>query len=89
MYVGVDVIVEPSEPGETQIEISSKSVFLRGDQYYLFVRESPGRYLRRPVRIGVEEGGKVRVLEGLQAGQRVVTDGSLLLESLFEAANPS
>ncbi len=42
---------------------------------YVWRIASDGRAEMRPVRLGPEEGGRVAVLEGLAAGDRVVTDG--------------
>ena len=40
-----------------------------------------GRFLQRTVRIGEETEGGVRVLDGLKAGEKVVTEGSFLLRA--------
>jgi hypothetical protein len=36
------------------------------------------------VKLGIEQDGKVPVLEGVSAGQKVVTEGALLLQALIE-----
>ena len=36
---------------------------------------------KRPVKTGLEQHGRVQVLEGLKEGEKVVTDGSLILKS--------
>jgi cobalt-zinc-cadmium efflux system membrane fusion protein len=80
MYVTVDVVA--SKPAG--VEISAQAVFLREQAHYVFIEESLGRYLRRKIRVGAEQGGKVLVLEGLTEGQRVVVEGALLLEAQFQ-----
>jgi hypothetical protein len=36
------------------------------------------------VKVGVEKDNKVPVLEGVTAGQKVVTEGALLLQAVLE-----
>jgi cobalt-zinc-cadmium efflux system membrane fusion protein len=81
MYVSVDVIGE----AQAGVDIPAKAVFLRNGQHFVFVENAPGRYERRAVKKGDENDGIISILDGLQPGQRVVTDGCLLLESLWEA----
>ncbi|HZM03101.1 MAG TPA: efflux RND transporter periplasmic adaptor subunit [Candidatus Saccharimonadales bacterium] len=83
MYVTVDVV---ENPGQTQkaVEISAKATFMKGNNYYLFVEESPGHFVRRQVTLGLEKDGKVPVFAGVSPGQRVVTEGCLLLEALVD-----
>jgi hypothetical protein len=39
------------------------------------------------VEIGTEKDGKVPVLSGVAAGQKVVTEGGLLLEAVLDPTN--
>ncbi len=52
-----------------------------GSVVYLPVATEEGRFLQRAVRIGEETGGGFGVLEGLTQGDRVVTEGSVLLRA--------
>jgi len=81
-YVSAEV---PDAP-PLRILIPDKAVFLRDGQYYVFVETGTGQFQRQPVKIGAEREGQVSVLDGLQAGQFVVTDGCLLLQSLTDNA---
>lgn len=80
MYVDVEVADPSLRPA---LEVPSAAVVAEGRQRYVFVEEGRGRFNRRPVTAGAERGGKTVILAGLGAGQRVVVDGSLLLESLL------
>jgi cobalt-zinc-cadmium efflux system membrane fusion protein len=80
MYVEVEVADPARRPA---IEVPSAAVVAEGRQRFVFVEEGRGRFARRPVTAGAERGGKTQILAGLGAGQRVVVDGSLLLESLL------
>lgn len=43
----------------------------------------PTKFELRPVRLGTESNGAVTVLEGLQDGDRIVTDGSFMLRAEY------
>jgi cobalt-zinc-cadmium efflux system membrane fusion protein len=47
----------------------------------VFVRGAPDRFDVHPVRRGVVMGGRVQILEGVQAGDAVVTRGSFIVKS--------
>ena len=81
MFVNVD-LPEVARPG---VVVPVGAVFLRGEKHYLYVEETPGVFLRREVNAGPEHKGKVLILDGVTAGQQVVTDGSLLLEQLLQS----
>ncbi len=80
MYVEVELADPARRPG---LEVPSIAVVAEGAQRYVFVEQAPGRFERRPVTAGAERGGRTQILAGLAAGQLVVTEGSLLLESLL------
>ena len=50
----------------------------------VFVQREAGAFEARTVKLGNEEGDVVRVLEGVNAGERVVTKGSFALKSEME-----
>jgi membrane fusion protein, heavy metal efflux system len=53
-----------------------------GNQQFVFVAaDTPNEFALRPVRLGEESNGFYQVLEGLNAGERVVTEGSFLLRA--------
>lgn len=54
------------------------------DGKMVFVQREPGAFEPRAVKLGREEGDVVRVLEGVQAGEQVVTKGSFALKSQME-----
>jgi membrane fusion protein, heavy metal efflux system len=87
MYVTVAVMQEPAQDGRMGVEVSSKALFMKGDDSYLFIEESPGTFQRKLVKVGMEQNNKVPVLEGVSAGQKVVTEGALLLQALVEPAS--
>jgi cobalt-zinc-cadmium efflux system membrane fusion protein len=80
MYVEVEVADPARRPG---LEVPSAAVLAEGARRYVFVEVGRGSFERRQVTADGERRGKTQVLAGLAAGQRVVVDGSLLLESLL------
>jgi cobalt-zinc-cadmium efflux system membrane fusion protein len=80
------VTVEIPDAVPTSLQVPSKAVFLRNDQYYVFVETGTGQYQRQPVRLGTEREGRVAILDGLHEGQRLVTEGCLLLQSFMDNA---
>jgi membrane fusion protein, heavy metal efflux system len=85
MYVTVDVVTDTTNLTQASVEIPSKAIFMRNNQYYLFVERAPGEYHRQVVKLGIEQDGKVQVFDGVTAGEKVVTEGSLLLQALIDA----
>ncbi|HYB41965.1 MAG TPA: efflux RND transporter periplasmic adaptor subunit [Candidatus Methylomirabilis sp.] len=58
-----------------------------GDRTIVWVETAPRRLLRREVVTGLQQGATVQVLSGLDAGERVVVDGGLLLTNAQQAAS--
>jgi RND family efflux transporter MFP subunit len=47
---------------------------------YVYLQTGANQFARRMVTLGETQGGKTQVLSGLQAGDKVVGDGSLFLQ---------
>ena len=67
------------------LEVPAKAVYLKGEQHFLFREAGNGRFARVPVKIGPERDGRMPILQGLKSGDRVVSDGCLLLEQIVAA----
>ncbi len=87
MYVMVDVVQDGNQLAEAGVEIPSKAIFMKGDDSYLFVENSPGQFERKLVKVGIEQDGKIPVLIGVRPGDKVVTEGALLLQAVLEPAS--
>ena len=83
MYVTAELRL----PAERGIVIPTSAIYLRGEKHYVFVAAGAGRFTRMAVRLGPTQGDRQVVLAGLSAGDRVVTDGSLLLERLLTSGD--
>jgi cobalt-zinc-cadmium efflux system membrane fusion protein len=82
MYVSADVTSNASS-----VDIPTEAVFLKDKSHYVFVEMARGQFERRTVKLGAESNGRSVVVDGLAAGQRVVTDGCLLLEAMLEGVS--
>ncbi|HEX4647035.1 MAG TPA: efflux RND transporter periplasmic adaptor subunit, partial [Verrucomicrobiae bacterium] len=63
MYVSVDITVDAAETVQAGVDIPEKAVFMKDNQYYLFIERAPGQYERQLVKLGVEQDGKIQVVE--------------------------
>ena len=62
-----------------QIIIPVSAILMNNDTTSVFVETTPWTFVRHAVELGAEDGGNVRVLSGLQAGDHVVTSGGVLV----------
>jgi cobalt-zinc-cadmium efflux system membrane fusion protein len=83
MYVTVEVSGKSSHEATV---VPARAILTDGAGRVCFVAAGPSRFRRTKVTVGPERDGKVPILSGLPEGARVVTDGSLLLSSLFSSA---
>jgi len=77
------IVAELRVPAPGGYLVPARAVYLRGEQHYVFVDEGNGRYARRAIQPGPLVDGYQVVLQGLAATDKVVLDGSLLLERLL------
>ena len=80
------VIAEIRDEKRRTLMIPAASTFLVGAKHYAFVEQPLGQFTRVEVGVGKEVNGWVIVTSGIQAGQRIVSSGALLLEQLFHTA---
>jgi len=83
-YMFVSVELPQTEVAE--VRVPAKAVFLKKDRHFVFVEVEPGKYQRKQVKIGGEYGSSIGVAEGIAPGDRVVCEGSLLLEQVYHSA---
>ncbi len=85
MYVTAEV--DMGAPGSVAggVDIPAKAVFLQDNESNVFVETAPGSFARRVVKVAREVDGKVLAMSGVEAGDRVVTEGCLLLQSMLKA----
>lgn len=72
-------------PGLSAVRLPNTAVVVRGVQNFVFVETAPGRFKRRRVELAARGGDDSFVSEGVAAGDRVVTQGALLLDAELSA----
>ncbi len=77
------VTAELSDVPRAGLQLPEKSLVLYGGRYYVFVEESPGHFARSEVKIEGVRGGVADVVSGVDLGQKVVVEGTLLLHRLY------
>ncbi|MDT8376764.1 MAG: efflux RND transporter periplasmic adaptor subunit [Mariprofundaceae bacterium] len=63
------------------VVIPSEAIVRTGEQEQVFVQRGPGKYTPRKVVVGVDSEGQAQIIEGLKAGETVVTSGQFLIDS--------
>ncbi|MBR0345286.1 MAG: efflux RND transporter periplasmic adaptor subunit, partial [Rudaea sp.] len=66
-------------PQAAQVFVPQSAVLMNNDSTSVFVETAPWTFERRKVELGADEGDSSRVLSGLNAGDRVVTQGGVLI----------
>jgi len=61
--------------------ISDSALQTDDDKEIVFVALGDNNFEKRMVKLGREQSGRVQVVEGIKAGEKIVTDGSFILKS--------
>lgn len=83
MFVNVDVVIDRGE----FIGVPDNAVILLGKTQYVFIEESPGHYRRQTVVADASGFGNMRIRQGVKPGEKIVTDGALLLQQVIATAS--
>jgi len=75
MFANVEIITEASSAA---ISVPQSAVLDDSGKSIVFVAEGKG-YQQRQVQLGIKNGDRVEIIDGLKAGDRVVTKGNYLL----------
>ena len=70
------------------ITVHADAVINSGAKQSVFVAQGAGSFEVREVETGAQEGNRVEILRGLEPGDRVVTEGTFLLDSESRLKNP-
>lgn len=61
--------------------VPSEAIIRSGTREQVFVVRGPGKFEPREVRLGITSGGQTQILEGIVAGEKVVTSAQFLIDS--------
>ena len=76
MYATVELL---SDPSDQAIVIPLTALFTEGESDWVFLALGDGRYRKQPVSVGLRLKDRAVIATGIKAGQRVVTEGALML----------
>jgi cobalt-zinc-cadmium efflux system membrane fusion protein len=74
---------EIASDGLPQIRVPPRSVYFQGGRNYVFIETGPGTYTRKDVTVGEQTGEYVTIPAGLTDGDRIVTEGTLMLQQIL------
>ncbi len=73
--------VELQAGGARRLVVPQSAVLNSGDRQTVFVDRGSGYFEPREVKIGAQMDGRIEILSGLRAGDRIVTSGNFLIDS--------
>jgi cobalt-zinc-cadmium efflux system membrane fusion protein len=62
------------------ITVPNESIVEEMGNYFVFVQQTPELFEKRPVLIGVNDGRRTEIKEGVLAGERVIAKGAVLVK---------
>jgi RND family efflux transporter MFP subunit len=89
MYVKVAFATITGAENTTPIVPTAAVQNINNQQVVFIPTDNPNTFTMRPVRLGAETNGHYAVLEGLNVGDKIVTEGSFLLRAEWLKLNPS
>lgn len=78
MFADVEIVTTILEG---VLSIPDHALETDGDHQVVFVALDGNRFEKRVVKPGLEQSGRVQILDGLKAGEKVVTEGGFILKS--------
>jgi len=78
------VTAEIDADNEMVLLVPARSVFFQGGQHYVFIDEGGGKFSRREVMTDDVYGEQIEIAKGLREGDKVVTQGSLMLQQILK-----
>ncbi|HKI61298.1 MAG TPA: efflux RND transporter periplasmic adaptor subunit [Mariprofundaceae bacterium] len=89
-FDNADGLLKPDMFGDVTISASSikpgvfvprESVLVTGKRAHVFVQTAPGHFEPRTVRTGISADGLIEIMDGVKAGEKVVSSGQFLIDS--------
>jgi membrane fusion protein, heavy metal efflux system len=79
MFTSISLSLPASD---STLTVPAKAVFVENEKSFAYVQVGPRQFARRTIEAVASGADRLRVLRGLSAGERVVSDGVLLLRQL-------
>jgi Cu(I)/Ag(I) efflux system membrane fusion protein len=81
MFASATIETSAAPAGETVLTVPASAVIDSGTRQVVLVEKGQGRFAPREVKVGARGDGSVQILEGLAAGERVVTSANFLIDA--------
>ena len=81
MFTSISLFL-PDAPSSSSLTVPAKAVFVENTRSFAYVQVSPQEFARQAIETVTSGADRLRVVRGLKAGDRVVSDGVLLLRQL-------
>ncbi|HEY5046918.1 MAG TPA: efflux RND transporter periplasmic adaptor subunit [Rhizomicrobium sp.] len=81
MYATVEIKSSPTSSSASILAVPLSAIIDNGTRQIVLVAKGEGRFEPRAVRLGVRGDGYAQVLEGLEAGDQVVTSANFLIDA--------
>ena len=78
MFADIEIVTTVQE---NVLLISDSALQTEGDDQIVFVALNDSKFEKRVVKTGMEQHGRVQVIDGVKPGEKVVTTGSFILKS--------
>ncbi|MFM8551208.1 MAG: efflux RND transporter periplasmic adaptor subunit [Nitrospiraceae bacterium] len=62
------------------LTVPKEAVLESDGKHFVYIVQADGTYLKREVKIATASGDQIRVVEGLQPGEKIVTKGAVLIK---------
>ncbi len=63
------------------VDVPVSAVLARRDQFFVFLQSADGSYHQQEVKLGEQQGAHVTLTEGVKQGDKLVTQGAILLDA--------
>ncbi|MDQ6951731.1 MAG: efflux RND transporter periplasmic adaptor subunit [Mariprofundales bacterium] len=78
MFGDVTIATRRRQPG---VFVPREAVLITGKRAHIFVRSAKGEFQPRTVKVGISADGLIEILDGVKAGEQVVSSGQFLIDS--------
>lgn len=76
----VEVFLKTQGDGGMAVTVPRGALVEEMGTHFVFVQVTPERFEKRPVRPGATDGLRTKIAEGLAEGERIVTEGAMLVK---------
>lgn len=84
LKAGMFVDIQVTAGTRPALTVPESAIAATGSEQYVFIEEAPGLFMKRTIKSGLKDNGRVEIIEGLKAGEKVAVQGVFTLKSELE-----